>query len=284
MPRPTSSARRVRRELARDPPLVERHDPVGEGVDLVELGRDQQHGAPVGLLVQDLAPDELDRADVEAARGLRGDAAASGRSRARARGSASAGCRPRACPPSRRCCARARRRARPAASRARLIFLMNRTPPRRENSVVVLAAQEAFSHSGHVEHEPLPVPVLGDEPDPGVADAPPCRRPPRSLPARRTGRPSSGRRPMMASASSRWPLPSTPATPRISPARTSRSSPWSLPAAQSPSTLEHRLADLDVRLLEAEQHGPADHHLGELAPSRSPPAWSLPRPCPAAGP
>ena len=41
---------------------------------------------------------------------------------------------------------------------------------------------------------------------------------------------------MIASASSRWPLPSTPAMPTISPARTSRSTPFELAAARSPST------------------------------------------------
>ena len=46
IPTPMSSARRVGRELARDAALVQGDDPVGQRVDLVELGRDQQDGAP----------------------------------------------------------------------------------------------------------------------------------------------------------------------------------------------------------------------------------------------
>ena len=72
MPRPTSSGGASGRVLGGDPALEQRDDPVGQGVDLVQLGGDQEHRAAGGLLVQDLPPHELDRADVEAARGLRG--------------------------------------------------------------------------------------------------------------------------------------------------------------------------------------------------------------------
>src|SRR5438093_8397130 len=58
--------------FAGDLALVQRHDPVRQRVDLVELGRDQQDRAPLGLLLEDLSPHELDRPDVEASCGLRG--------------------------------------------------------------------------------------------------------------------------------------------------------------------------------------------------------------------
>src|SRR5215831_19743038 len=49
-----------------DPALVHDGDPVGQGVDLVELGRDQQHGRALVSLGDQALVHELDRADVEA--------------------------------------------------------------------------------------------------------------------------------------------------------------------------------------------------------------------------
>ena len=66
-PEPDLLRRRVGRVLPGDPAFVDRHDPVGEGVDLVELGRDQEHAPSFLLLVEDLPPHELDRPDVEPA-------------------------------------------------------------------------------------------------------------------------------------------------------------------------------------------------------------------------
>ena len=54
-------------------PFVEGDDAVRQRVDLIELRRDQQDRPAGGLLVEDLAPHELDRTDVETAGGLRGD-------------------------------------------------------------------------------------------------------------------------------------------------------------------------------------------------------------------
>ena len=59
--------------FAGDLALVQRDDPVGQFVDLFELGGDQQHRSPVTFLFEDLLPYEFDRADVEAPRRLRGD-------------------------------------------------------------------------------------------------------------------------------------------------------------------------------------------------------------------
>ena len=58
---------------ADDPAVVHHRDPVGEGEDLVELGRDQHHGRPAVALGDDPAVDELDGAHVDAAGGLGGD-------------------------------------------------------------------------------------------------------------------------------------------------------------------------------------------------------------------
>ena len=52
--------------------LVHHEDAVGQPEDLVELERDQQHRASGVALLDQLAVHELDRADVEAARRLRG--------------------------------------------------------------------------------------------------------------------------------------------------------------------------------------------------------------------
>ena len=48
-------------------------DPVGEREDLLQLERDEQHGPALVALLDEAAVDELDRADVEAARRLRRD-------------------------------------------------------------------------------------------------------------------------------------------------------------------------------------------------------------------
>ena len=58
------------------------------------------------------------------------------------------------------------------------------------------------------------------------------------------------RRPMIASTSSSWPLPATPAMPRISPARTSKSTPWTTSWPRSsltrrPVDVEHGLGRVD---------------------------------------
>src|SRR3954447_22448760 len=63
----------ARRELADDLPLVDDEDAVGEREDLLELERDEEHGLPCVPLLDEPPVDELDRADVEAARRLRRD-------------------------------------------------------------------------------------------------------------------------------------------------------------------------------------------------------------------
>ena len=97
MPRPTSSAAASGGYSPVIRPLVQGHDAVGQRVDLIELGGDQQDPSAGGLLLQDLRSrrtrSRRRRARVWAARRAR----ASGRSRAPARGSASAGCRRTAC-------------------------------------------------------------------------------------------------------------------------------------------------------------------------------------------
>ena len=92
-----------------------------------------------------------------------------------------------------------------------------------------------------------------------------------SAPATRM-RPALGRRmPATAWISSLWPLPSTPAMPTISPAsHRQRDAAHGLEAAivvrVQVLQLEHRLAGPGRRLLDAQQHLAADHH---LAPARA---------------
>src|SRR5262249_44503309 len=57
---------RGRRELTRDPALVDHEDPIGEREDLFELERDEEDGASRVALLDETAMDELDRADVQA--------------------------------------------------------------------------------------------------------------------------------------------------------------------------------------------------------------------------
>src|SRR5688500_11798678 len=63
----------TRWELPDDPALEDDEDPVGERQDLVQLEGDEQHAAAFVALPDEAAVDELDRADVEAARRLCGD-------------------------------------------------------------------------------------------------------------------------------------------------------------------------------------------------------------------
>src|SRR5262245_55410029 len=65
--------RGVRPVLGHDPALVDDEDAVGERQDLVQLERHEQNGPALVALFHEAAVDELDRADVEARRGLRGD-------------------------------------------------------------------------------------------------------------------------------------------------------------------------------------------------------------------
>ena len=83
---------------------------------------------------------------------------------------------------------------------------------------------------------------------------------------------ASGRMPMIASHSSNWPLPSTPATPRTSPACTVQRRPSTSGFAPTPATVNRVQLEPDARSvtwwLAARGLGSseADHHLRELAP------------------
>ena len=61
------------RPLAHQAAAIEHGDAVGDGDQLVELARDQQHADAAARRGADLAVDRLDGADIEAARRLRGD-------------------------------------------------------------------------------------------------------------------------------------------------------------------------------------------------------------------
>ena len=87
-----------------------------------------------------------------------------------------------------------------------------------------------------------------------------------SRPAMTTRPLSRLRRPVIASISSLWPLPSTPAMPTISPARTESETPLHL---REPAVVAHvEVVDLEQhvalrarrRLLDAQQHLAPDHH------------------------
>ena len=193
--------------------LVDDEDPVGEREDLVELERDEQDRPALVALLDEPPVDELDRADVEAARRLARRSAPSGRARSRARGRPSAGCRPRARPPRvsgppprtsnsaqqprargrRGRAAAASRSARPAACRSRAGRCSRRARTR--------ARGRAAGGPAGCARRPRPGSAVRGR----VRDVAARRR--------RRARRSACRRPVIASISSVWPLPSTPAMP-----------------------------------------------------------------------
>ena len=95
--RPRSCRPSGRRRRADDPAAVHHRDPVRHLEHLVELGRHEQDRRPRVALRDRLAVDELDAADVEAARRLVEDEQLQRRGRTRGRRRPSAGCRPTAC-------------------------------------------------------------------------------------------------------------------------------------------------------------------------------------------
>ena len=219
--------------------------------------------------------DELDRADVEAARRLRRDEHASGRGRSRARGRPSAG---------------SRRRARPRVSAA--------PPPRTSNSLI--------SRPRALDQPPGYEPAEAGVRRPVGSRAARCsRRSMKSSTSPRCCR-SSGmwptpaskcsvrrvrvtsspaistrparrrlRSPVSASISSVWPLPSTPAIADDLAARApSNETPRTFSRPRSSSDvqvldLEQRLARLGRRLLDAQQHLATDHQPRELLLGRA---------------
>ena len=85
---------------------------------------------------------------------------------------------------------------------------------------------------------------------------------------------SASRSPAIASTSSCWPLPSTPASATISPPRTVSETPRTASSSRSSRTcevldLEHRVARLRGRLLDAQQHVAADHQAREALLGRA---------------
>ena len=73
MAKPISSSETSGRVLADDLALVDDEDPVGEREDLLELEGDEEDRAALVPLLDEAPVDELDRADVEAARRLGSD-------------------------------------------------------------------------------------------------------------------------------------------------------------------------------------------------------------------
>ena len=77
------------------------------------------------------------------------------------------------------------------------------------------------------------------------------------------------RRPVSASTSSSWPLPATPAMPRISPARTSRSTPRTTSRPRSSLTCrsvdrQRRAGRVRLATIDGELDVPADHELRKV--------------------
>ena len=230
--------RHLARVLADDLALVDHEDPVREREDLVELERDEQDRAALVALGDEPPVEVLDRADVEAARRLRRD------EHLRVAGDLPRGdelllvaARERA-----------GRRERPAAAHVELVDQVPRArneplreepAPTRVRRLRVVVQRDVLGER-ELEHEAAALPVLGD-----VTDA--RRRAHRvqtrrwsSRPATRMPPRSGARSPVSASISSVWPLPSTPAMPTISPARTSKETPRTFSMPRSSDTWRSR--------------------------------------------
>ena len=151
-PAPTSGRRwRSRspvlgRPLAHQAAAVEHDDAVGDGDQLVELARDQQHADAAARGGADLAIDRLDRADVEAARRLGGEQRPpADRASARAPARPSAGCRRTG----RRRRPRGRRRARRIAPSARAAAAFSAPPLQQAEAreAVELVQEQVLGHA-----------------------------------------------------------------------------------------------------------------------------------------
>ena len=119
-------------------------------------------------------------------------------------------------------------RLRPAAANVELLHEPGRAlhePSREEpagarDRCAAEVVQGDVLRDRELQHEATALPVLGDVAEAGV-EWPRALTCVSSAPSRRTLPAATGRRPLSASISSVWPLPSMPAMPTISPARTS---------------------------------------------------------------
>ena len=258
------------RHLADDAPVVHDQDAVRERQDLVELDRDQEDRLAGVAEGHQPAVDELDGADVHAARRLADQqqirvpvelprehdlllvAAREGRR----------GKRPVRGP---------HVVLRSLATEAR----RDRAPPQPEVAVVgrlVVVAEDGALAGAEGDDEAHPLAVLGDVGQAEPAHAPAesgCAWSVMSWPRHRIRPDFTGRMPASASSSSDWPLPATPAMPDdlASPHREADA----LDALHSQRVLddevghlEHRVAGLGRRLVHAQVDPAADHQLGEL--------------------
>ena len=138
-----------------------------------------------------------------------------------------------------------------------------------------VAVSSAFSASDHLRHGAAAESLLGHEGEPERAPRRPVRAGRRARPARRDRPPAPARaaRPTSAGSSSFWPLPATPAMPRISPSRDgeagcrSRSVPnGSAEARRSPLTTSALGAGRVRQRTRGGDDLAADHHARERAP------------------
>ena len=260
-----------RRQLAHDAAAEHHQDAVGQRQDLVELDRDHQDRAARVAALQQLAMDELDGADIDAARRLADQQHLGLRVPSRAPAPASAGCRRRSSRSAGRVRAAARRSAPSARRNGRRRAGPSSRQCRQKCGSLLVAQDGGFRRPG----TPPPCPGAGGPPAHG-------RRRGRASRPDRVGWPASITRPQTASrppvgarmpartsSSSVWPLPETPAMPTISPARTLRADiveqAHAAPVDQAEMLgLEQHLPGCGRRLVERQPHLAADHQLGQL--------------------
>ena len=166
---PSSSGRHLPRVEGGHQPAAQHHvQGVRQTDQLVEVGRDQQDAHPLGPGVLEQLPDGRLRADVDPAGRVGGDQQPRVRRSSRGRRSASAGCRrtaprPSVSGPGAR--TSYSRMIRSVSARAALRSMNDALGRRRAG----LVAEDPVLPQRRLEQHALPVPVLGDEADAGLA-------------------------------------------------------------------------------------------------------------------
>ena len=170
------------------------------------------------------------------------------------------------------------RRERALAAAAHVVLLQQRAgarvdapdvePARRATAARAVLAQGEVLRQREVEHQPAQLAVLGDVRHAGVAGGAHAAGRQTSSPAIPMLPDSASRRPAIASTSSCWPLPSTPASATISPPRTVSETPRTASRSRSSRTWRSSTSSTGsptacVRLLHPQQHVAPDHQARE---------------------
>ncbi len=226
----------VRGDDADDPAAVHHRDPVGQRLDLLQFGGDDQHGGAAVAFGDDALVQELDGADVDAAGRLTGQ-------QQRQRAGQLAGEHHLLLVAARQ---RLHRLGVGAGTDVELLdplLGVLRDPAQLQQAaarVRVEVVEDEVLGDGELADEAVAVPVLGHVAESGLRWCAAGLPRVMSTPSRVTVPESGFMVPSRASASSVWPLPWTPAMQTISPPRTSRLSSSTATAPDGLATVRFR--------------------------------------------